>query len=255
LQWVERPLCSPPLRGGRSPDWSAAPTNLMAIVDGQQFDRLTALRPVRTVGNKGERLCACLCGKLVWIRSDKLALRRSCGCIAAEARERAARPPEVTAPKRAAVPDHLRSTHGSWRSMRSRCSSFGTKYYAGRGVSVCARWRESFDAFVEDVGPRPSLKHSLDRYPNRDGNYEPGNCRWATSKEQNNNRRPRTLKVVLPFEGRNIGVAELAQRTGLKKDAIRQRIDKGWSAERILSTPPRVWPGGRYGRDAMKLTA
>lgn len=75
--------------------------------------------------------------------------------------------------------------------MKARChrpSDPRFSYYGGRGISVCDRWREDFAAFFADMGPRPSSKHSIDRI-NNDGNYEPGNCRWATQKEQMNNTR------------------------------------------------------------------
>jgi len=81
-------------------------------------------------------------------------------------------------------------THVTFWSMWSRCTSPGNASwprYGGRGIAVCDRWR-SFENFLADMGPRPSLDHSLDRIDG-DGNYEPGNCRWATREEQNANRR------------------------------------------------------------------
>jgi hypothetical protein len=78
----------------------------------------------------------------------------------------------------------------AWRGMMSRCynpKSSGYKYYGGRGITVCERWKNSSNSFMEDMGPRPSPKHSVDRI-NNDGNYEPSNCRWATWKEQANNK-------------------------------------------------------------------
>ena len=70
-----------------------------------------------------------------------------------------------------------------WHSMRSRCYNekhTAYRHYGAKGVTVCRRWRQSFEAFLADVGPRPSARHYLDRFPNASGNYEPGNCRWFT---------------------------------------------------------------------------
>ncbi len=82
-------------------------------------------------------------------------------------------------------------TYFSWQAMKMRCLNPRHKkfyLYGGRGISVCERWLESFDNFLSDMGERPDGK-TLDRYPNKDGNYEPGNCRWATQTEQLSNRR------------------------------------------------------------------
>ena len=78
------------------------------------------------------------------------------------------------------------ATYQTWTNMRQRCSNPKRpdyKYYGGRGIKVCERWNNSFLAFIKDMGERPEGK-TIDRYPNKDGNYEPGNCRWATAKEQ-----------------------------------------------------------------------
>ena len=80
-----------------------------------------------------------------------------------------------------------------WKAMKARCHNSNLaafKDYGGRGISVCPRWLESYENFLADVGRRPSPQHSIDRYPDNDGNYEPGNVRWSTPTEQNNNRRP-----------------------------------------------------------------
>ncbi len=216
-----------------------------------RFGKLRLALPHEMRGTHLYVLCKCDCGADVWMRYEKLDRRQSCGCIARERprsqrRPRGPRPPDTRKSRQAIVAEHLMSTHSSWRSMKKRCSEArkpNTRYarwYAG--VSVCDRWRASFDAFVEDMGPRPSKSHTLDRYPNNSGDYEPGNCRWATLTQQNNNRRPRRPRVTLPFEGRRIGVMEMAQLSGLEQRSVRQRMSKGWSAEQIISTPPRRLP-------------
>jgi hypothetical protein len=76
----------------------------------------------------------------------------------------------------------------TWVSMHERCRNPDRADYGGRGISVCERWK-SYDNFLAEMGRRPSKLHSLDRYPDNDGDYEPGNCRWATKKQQVDNRR------------------------------------------------------------------
>lgn len=126
--------------------------------------------------------------------------------------------------------------------MRQRCtdpSASGYRYYGGRGITVCGRWRESFDAFLADMGPRPSPKHSIDRV-NNNGNYEPGNCRWATAHEQHLNT---SRKVIPALRGESLSVAEWAARIGISPSAIHRRLKLGQSVEQALS--PRVTKSGK----------
>lgn len=121
-----------------------------------------------------------------------------------------------------------------WLGMRRRCRGQKEKcypHYGGRGIRVCERWDKSFDAFYADMGPRPSPKHSVDRIDN-DGNYEPGNCRWATNREQCNNTR---VNRVIKYNGLRLTAKQWAARTGLRFTTILFRLNRGWSAEEILT--------------------
>ncbi len=85
-----------------------------------------------------------------------------------------------------------KSEYQIWNAMKQRCANKNNPAYGrygGRGIKVCDRWIGSFTNFLEDMGERPSKKHSLDRHPNNDGNYEPGNVRWGTDDEQARNKR------------------------------------------------------------------
>lgn len=126
-----------------------------------------------------------------------------------------------------------------WVNMRSRCSDPENKAFAGyggRGITVCERWQESFEAFFADMGLRPSRNHQLDRIDN-DGPYSPENCRWVSRIENCNNRRD---NVLVEWRGEALTVPEWARRTGLTKYAIWQRLKLlGWDVERALTTPVR----------------
>jgi hypothetical protein len=126
--------------------------------------------------------------------------------------------------------------YAAWADMISRCTNPRiARYpsYGGRGITVCPRWHVSFEAFLADVGEPPSPAHSLDRIDN-DGNYEPGNVRWATRTEQMRNTRQNRL---INFRGRLVPVAELAEIAGIHPRTLKDRLDRGWPPERAVSTP------------------
>ena len=135
-------------------------------------------------------------------------------------------------------------TYSSWRAMIGRLthpSSSGYEHYRALGITVCDRWRHGesgksgFECFLEDVGERPSMERTLDRHPNNDGNYEPGNVRWASKREQANNRR---TNKMFEYQGETITFAELVRRTGMDKDFLRHRLLRaGWTLEQALAAP------------------
>jgi hypothetical protein len=111
--------------------------------------------------------------------------------------------------------------------MNPKASSY--EYYGARGISVCSRW-DSFENFYADMGDPPEGM-SLDRYPDVNGNYEPGNCRWATGEEQARNRRS---NHILALDGKAASIAEWAELTGIKQRTIQARIKSGWPTARAL---------------------
>jgi hypothetical protein len=141
-------------------------------------------------------------------------------------------------------------TYRAWTSMKSRCNNPNhTAYtrYGGRGIRVCQRWNDSYEAFVEDVGDRPSPLHSLDRQDNN-GNYEPGNVRWATSHEQNRNTRAnRTIEI----DGVTKSLAEWLEVYGRTRETFYQRVARGMTEREALETPLQKKNGQPLGRAAL----
>jgi len=124
-----------------------------------------------------------------------------------------------------------------WAQMLSRCScptANGYERYGGRGIKVCERWRTSFEDFLADMGPRPTPRHTLDRFPDNDGDYEPGNVRWATPAEQNRNKRSNRL---LTHDGVTRCLTDWATTTGLSAGTITMRLQLGWTVADALSEP------------------
>lgn len=115
----------------------------------------------------------------------------------------------------------------AWSHITQRCTNPKCKQwkdYGERGITICEKWRASFKDFLADVGPRPSLKHSIDRYPDNDGNYEPGNVRWATQKEQARNTR---RNVWITFRGEAKLQKDWAFIIGVRFQTIQKHRIKG----------------------------
>lgn len=204
-------------------------------VIGQRFGRLTAGDAILKKGKRAtfwHIKCLCDCGKESEPRYQYLVSghTKSCGCLNREK-------------LLAASTTHGGSKHDTeyhiWASIIARCENKNHEAfhrYGGRGIKVCERWRNSYAAFREDVGARP-VGHSLDRYPDQNGNYEPGNVRWATSVQQNNNRRDNT---ILEFNGKRQTIADWGRELGIRLATLRQRYSAyGWSVEKTLTTPVR----------------
>lgn len=188
----------------------------------QRFYRLVALRHL----GHGYWECACDCGAIFNAVVTRLRNQqsKSCGCHSRKSNR-----------GRTKHGMHGSPEYAAWMAMKRRClpNSVDRRYYADKGVAVCPEWQKSFQAFYASVGPRPSPKHSLDRYPDCNGNYQPDNVRWATASEQKLNARN---AVLITFRGKTQNAIKWASEIGLNTSVITRRLKKGWPVERVLSS-------------------
>ncbi len=190
---------------------------------GKPYGKLTVLS---YAGSKLKALagaywnCRCECGKdhVVAGRALRNGSIQSCGCtkVAANRMSRS-------------------SEYRVWHDMKRRCYDTKRrdyKYYGGRSIAVCERWRSSFVNFFADMGPKPFPGATIERIDN-DGNYEKSNCKWATQEEQKKNTR----KVrKLTYNGETLSIGDWASKLGINRCTLRLRLDKGWPLEEVFSS-------------------
>jgi transposase len=140
-----------------------------------------------------------------------------------------------TAEKRYTIQQVL-LTYNSWMAMKRRCSgkSKNKNDMQYTSVKVDPEWSLSFKKFIADLGPRESVDITLDRFPDRNGDYVPGNVRWANKTEQATNR---DATVFITYNGESLSIAEWSRRTGLNRSVISSRLEKGWPVEKIFTEP------------------
>lgn len=174
--------------------------------------------------------CLCDCGNTTKAISAELINGhvKSCGCLYIENVKYGSITHGMCVNKKSAE-------YRAWDSMKQRCYNKKVEryhYYGGERVEVCERWLNSFENFFEDMGERPSSLHSLDRFPNKNGNYEPSNCRWATTKQQNSNKRNNKW---IEYGGLKMIHADWERYLGLKPKMVYHYLSKGIPFELIVA--------------------
>lgn len=195
------------------------------LMIGQRFGKLTATETIKRHWKIRNLIrCRCDCGNDVLVLEPNLKRgnSRSCGC----SRHGKTDLPFVGASR---LPEYQ-----VWKLMRIRCSDPKDRAFAnygGRGIRVCDDWQHSFAAFYRDMGPRPADGYTLDRI-DVNGDYEPSNCRWATMKEQQSNKRSNHVVLV---DGNRMTLKQAAAHYGISYANLSYRLNSGWPFEKAIS--------------------
>jgi hypothetical protein len=210
---------------------------------GQRFGRLLVVEK-NGVAKSGHALwlCKCDCGNSYIISSNQLKNgTQSCGCLQRErAAESAKNRTHLSYHKKLNIGKEFHRLHQCYKDMLNRCyktNNKSYKRYGGRGIKVCDEWKNDFYLFKEwalSNGYADNL--SIDRI-NVNGNYEPDNCRWITTKEQNNNR---SNNRIVKYCGETLTLHELSERHDIAYKTLWSRIKAGWSVASAVETPTRV---------------
>ncbi len=199
---------------------------------GQRFGRLVVLKRGKNLNAVAAWVCACDCGNETSVRSTSLIKgeTQSCGCFHREKTGDTSRTHGMTGT----------AEYRCWRHIQNRCYNPNVErypHYGGRGIRVSDDWREAFENFFRDMGPRPSSKHSIHRLKN-DKHYCKENCIWATTRQQVLEKQ-NTVRVT--FRGKTKTLIEWSEQLGLKYKELHRRIHaRKWPIKRAFTTPIRV---------------
>ena len=203
---------------------------------GKKIGRLTVGK-WRMIGRFRYYACKCDCGENRSVEASNLRRgQSSCGCLTSEKSRQRIRHGDCAG-------GHITAERISWMSMKARClnpNHPNFKRYGGRGIKICRRWMV-YKNFLADMGRKPTPKHSLDRYPNNNGNYEPNNCRWATAVEQQNNT---SVNRNFTFNGKTQSLSQWSKEIGMYHHTLVKRIVAGWTFEKAITTPVKRYNYG-----------
>lgn len=213
--------------------------NQLQDLVGRRFGRLTVIESIELVYKRGMKWrCACDCGQITAVITNSLnsGHTKSCGCLHREKSSEVGR--QINLSHGDARQGRQEPEYTVWSRMKRRCYNKrddAYRYYGGKGVVVCDEWKNSYTAFLRDMGRRPTPHHQIDRIDSN-GDYEPDNCRWVTRLQQAGNK---TNNRYLSACGQTLTVTEWSHKTGLPMKLIHNRITRGWSDEAAVTTPKR----------------